>query len=251
MFDYRMFCIYYRINQLDYKSDNTVWIYSGKQHLNLFLNENTTLKYVYDSNTADREYVGFCSYRRYIFREHIENFQMDENSIIVYNKLVDNDKRKGYFGLNEWSNKNWYCCDYMYNDCLEFFSTIKDINYLEVEKYINEHRIFYNYNCFVMHKKKFEQLVKFIWGGYIDFIDKKYNLNYDPENYKRYCEHYMNYFKENNNSPCSYLLTNHGYRIMAYFIEWLVSYFITANFTNIYPIFETTVDDKIIFTNLK
>lgn len=209
--------------------------YNGKRNdiFNNFFSEFSMFKYFYNIIQYLPEYICTNHYRR-IFdnNENVYLNKLNPNICICYETIHSSEKTAyiNTYALKGWAQKKWWNCEWLYNDFKEYLMHTNQYYYKFIDDYIYNKQIFYNRSCFIMHKEKFKSLCEFVLGCF-DYIINKYNLysTYNFENFinSKYKDNYNDGFK----LPfgISYQSTNF-YRLFAYFGEWLVSIFITANF---------------------
>lgn len=194
MADLKMYCVYHdetalKENQLQaLNSDYYRLYYTKKGHKNSLDNIQQyicefTAQYCILKNQIKSDYVGFCQYHR----------QLNCN----FEKIIEKDIPVFGIRLSEAFNTNEL-------NCWALFKNKRFINFLvnDFDEYIkaNYKETDIPYKIFIAEPEKpidhivneiyiakwevFEEVVGFI-AGFLDYFDKKHNLNKDPEKYHK------------------------------------------------------------------
>ena len=180
---YSIYCVYhddklvkeYKLNDLD-KSLYSLY-YTKGNHPNSFDNiqqyicEFTAQQFVLKNNIKT-DYVGFCQYRR-ILNIDINNFMNDNGVACGFNWGEESWANFQLYrfenflkdDFNEYIHKNYKKKDRIYKT----FITNKDVR---VPFYLNE--------IYLCKWEYFEEIVGLL-GGFMEYIDKKHELNGDPQ----------------------------------------------------------------------
>lgn len=227
-----MYCTYFYDVDLsadvykDMLTIDTSKLYSTDLHK--IFNENLAFKYIYDNHLYDSEYIGVCSYRRIVPVESIDIDTLTVDTCLMFETMFGRQDNNT-FGLFWWSKDYWYNCKFIYNEWLEYCYDYNLTWALETDLLTAKKKIFYNRNCFVMHRDKFKGLVDYNWN-FATYLNDKHNLQWNTENYikwiqKNYVDtHLCDSARHNMKSYPNYI------RLIAYLIEIMNHHFIMYNF---------------------
>jgi len=220
-----IYCCYHNKQQkINFKNDNLFWVYGPNDPLNEFYSEFSMFKWIY-MNDKNSDYIGCCHYRRQLNINEIDYKYLDNNHCIVLNRMLCD--KPGAYGIRKWSRIDWQDCEWLYFDFIEYIRTKDDyIKYYHADELSADINLMYSRSTFIMNRYHFFNLWEFI-GGFFDFIDKKYNLNYNYTKYQNFLLNYRNKSGKFSNQSWFYKLYH---RLFAYIGEWLVSDYIVANF---------------------
>lgn len=180
---YSIYCVYhdknfikdYKLNKID--KDLYTLYYTKDNHKNSldiiqqYICEFTAQYYVLKNNIKS-DYVGFCHYRRV--------FNMDINTFMKTNA----NAAGFYVGESNWSDFELYRFEnFLKDDLIEYIK----LNYKKQDRiykyFITNKKDFVKYyvnEIYLCKWEYFEEIVGFI-SGFIEYIDKKYELNKDPQ----------------------------------------------------------------------
>ena len=97
--------------------------------------------------------------------------------------------------------------------------------YLKLDEDLRERRFeFIQYSCGILDRKHFMDMCDYILG-FLDYIDKKYNLNYSAEKYEQFI---VTKFGINYQAP-KFLNWFHYKRYLGYIFEKMYSNYILVN----------------------
>lgn len=196
-----------------YFSDNL--LQSGKHfnHLNNFLSEAVCILYPY-MNNLKTDVIGFQHYKRYFHSDIIyQNYNLyEDNTVQIFTKGNINNYVRACI-------HNWHLSQEMIDDFLSFVHTKFDDKYI----YAN---VFYKKEIFVCNWKTYCEIAQIILE-YIEFINKKYELEYDYIKWYKHIQ--IKYLREcKNDDP----FKSHYKRIYSLLIELIISIWISSK--NIY-----------------
>ena len=214
-----IYCCYHNEVQNDADSQ-FVWINGADDPLNKFLCEFSAFRKIYETDMTS-SYIGFCHYRRKIFKNDIDYNWVDNDHCIAYSKMQHypgsvND----CYGIRRWSKPTWCNCRNLYFDWIDYIRQIGHTEYFEGDELTAKLGLFITHSCCVMPRYHFMNMCSYILG-YFDYIDEKYQFNKMPSKYNEYTSnHIIDY-------SASWMGTT---RLFAYLGEWLVSNYIVTKF---------------------
>lgn len=166
------------------------------------------------------DYIGFCHYGR-----KFESLNVKHD--VVYCKRMISGSLRYFF--------NRMGCQFLFDDLMDYTKTFDKDSY-EYSFYLKRdyHRKFVANECFICRYEIFDRMMHYI-QGYLDYIDKKYNLQRNPFRYKKFIEEFwVNNGEMDHNGIYQFFghvkdphLFNNQYRIIAYLIEVLLGMYIT------------------------
>jgi hypothetical protein len=201
---------------------NVNWVYGPDLLLNNQLSEFSMWFDLWNFDKISSPYVCLCHYRRIMQESDFSENEVNENSCKVF-KL--NPIKWDVTKLADTSNQHWIS-----EDMVEYVS----------EKYGKESKYYKYYtegnnSDWLMHatlfltKERFMDMCDFMFG-FVDYIDNKYNLEYNPSKYEEF-------FTSKEYTPFYGFKANlyHGSRYVSYLLEVLVSDYIQLNGMNYTP----------------
>lgn len=232
----KLYCCYHNEQQkIDFKNDNLIWIYGPNDPLNKYISEMSLYKWIFE-NDKTSDIIGVCHYRRQLYLKDIDYNFINDNRCIVYEYAYfrNNDY---HLGIREWSRPQWFNCRFIYFDWIEYLRNNNLLHYYEADEFSADQGIFITKCICIMNRNHFMNMCKYIFG-FLDFIDCKYLLNKNPNNYEAFVNNWRNNYV-NNNYLAGTTVTNEPFninydmriRLLSYLCEWLVSNYIVANFT--------------------
>lgn len=229
------FLCYHDVNQLrDVDTNKYICINGRTDELNDFFSEFSVYKTIYNTYKDNinnlPEYISFNHYRRQFSKpdEYYLNL-LSPDKVICYEKITDYNNT-GAFGIKEWSGDDWFGCDILYNEFINYVHISNKPKYIDVDYTIRKKRIMYSHSCFIMHKTKFFELCKFIIG-FFNYISKKYKLS-DYDDFIEFIDDiYVDKHKNGFRLPFGFKFkSKEMYRVFSFCGEWLVSMYVTCNF---------------------
>lgn len=188
-------------------------------HLNEFLNEFVCLYWI-ANNDKDSKYVGLSHYRRQFNTNEIDTDLLDDDTCYAYsvlNEKTDIDTLK--------NTDNGFGAEWLVNDYHEYVNG----KYGEDSIYRTntEYNVTVLFECFVMNRKRFDEMYDYLYG-FLKFMDDKYDLRNSYYSYNEFLTEDKACY--NKNGKLDWVYKNQYKRLIAYQIEQMISVFINIHF---------------------
>jgi len=190
---------YYKYINLSENKENSI------NYLNRFFSEYCAMYYVWKNNIQS-DIVSFCHYRRIINNNYIDINEILQNNAIQYyfGSTLNTTKTKYNDYLSDYGKKNiinknykyyniawwiysWNAPEFLINDISDYLSQQKIIPQKTLKIYTKEAKYipWAGLEIFSMSWENFCLMNNFIWN-FIKYIDDKYLLELDEQNWKKF-----------------------------------------------------------------
>lgn len=227
-----IYCCYHQDEQKQIDDNNTIWFDARQDPLNSYISEFAMFRWIYE-NDKESKYIGTCHYRRRIFETDFDQKIFDEGGCQIYNAIQTHLMTRLPWGVRFSYDLKRYLSSFILNQYwmwqnYEDYVTKKygeNNKYLKLDEDLREKRFeFIQYSCGILDRKHFMDMCDYILG-FLDYIDKKYNLNYSAEKYEQFI---VTKFGINYQAP-EFLNWFHYKRYLGYIFEKMYSNYILVN----------------------
>ena len=228
MWKLTIYCCYHDKTQKKDDDKLTKWFYGPDWLLNPYLSE-FSMFYDIRKNDKDSDYIGTCHYRRRIYSWDFDENLVNDNSCQVYEVRKWN-RFSGAFWLEKFLSKYWRQCPLLWDDYVWYCHTIdKGEEYIDIDKKLwKQDHIMISKSSGIMSRHHFMNMCEFMFW-FLDYIDKKYELNYDPKKYDDWLvNNYIRKIRWALPFNVHKSMTNMK-RLFAYTFEWLYSIYVYTN----------------------
>jgi len=228
MWKLTIYCCYHVKSQKIDDDPLTRRFYGPWWLLNAYLSE-FSMFYDIWKNDKDSDYIWTCHYRRRIYSSDFNKDLVKNDSCQVY-EIVYGNWYSWAFWIQKWSSNKRRKCPRIREDYKEYLTQIETgEKYLKMDKIIGTEKYFMiPRSSVILTRNHFMRMCDFIFG-FLEFLDKKYKLNYD---WRLYDEWIMTNYLWKTKGWLPYWLKyniNNVKRLLAYLFERLVSIYIQTN----------------------
>lgn len=204
-------CYHKKNDNYDDGDPNTIWFYGPSDKLNRYFSEFSMLYWIW-KNDKKSKYITTCHYRRRIFESEFDEKLVNNNSCQVHNVFNMDYTIKNFF-------TNYIKCDWLFSDYKDY---IYEKYNLEINNEYNS-KYFVSHTCYTLNRYHFMKMCDYVFG-FIDYLNTKYNLNYDEEKFDIFTKEI---------TKKGFIYKNLEYRCLAYMLELLCGIYIYKNIKNI------------------